>query len=122
MDEIKALIRNPKIGLSNITELHRKAKIQNKDITKKQIKDALAKNYSSQIHSRVPKINHYYPITSSQQNDVIQIDLMDISNVSSTNNNYKWLMVCQDVFTRKGYIQKIKNKTTSSVVSAFEKY
>ena len=104
--EIEELIRDPKTGLTNINELHRKAKIHNKNITKKQIRDVLSKNYSSQIHNRVPKVNNYYPITSSQQNDVIQIDLMNISNVSSTNNNYKWLMVCQDVFTRKGFYKK----------------
>ena len=33
--EIEELIRDPKIGLSNINEIHRKAKIHNKNITKK---------------------------------------------------------------------------------------
>ena len=38
----------------------------------------------------------------------MQIDLADFSNVSSINNNFNFLFVGVDVFTRKAYVIPIK--------------
>ena len=62
-------------------------------------------------------INHYqvdicnlFPITANKENDVIQIDLLDVSNISTKNKNYKYIFVCVDIYSRKGYTKPIKIK------------
>ena len=66
------------------------------------------KKYSSQLHKQTPHVKYYFPITG-HKND-IQIDLMDMSNVSTMNKNFKFALVAVDIFTRKGmqYQWKIK--------------
>ena len=119
---MEELFRNPKT-ISGVTELFRKSKLQNKDITLKQVKEFLRNKYTAQIHKPLPSRNiKYYPITASAENDLIQIDLMDVSNISTKNNNYKYLMVCVDVYSRKGYIIPLKNKNTKSITEAFIKF
>ena len=34
---------------------------------------------------------HFIPITANKENDLIQIDLMDVSNISTKNKNYKYI-------------------------------
>ena len=64
---------------------------------------------------------HFFPITANKENDVIQIDLMDVSNISTKNKNYKYIFVCVDVDSRKCYAIPMKNKNTSNVIEAFKK-
>ena len=65
---------------------------------------------------------HFFPITANKENDVIQIDLMDVSNISTKNKNYKYIIVCVDVYSRKGYTIPMKNKNTLNVIEAFRKF
>ena len=51
---------------------------------------------------------------------IMQLDLADLSDISTTNSNYKWLLCGVDVFTRKAYIIPMKNKTASNVSKAVE--
>ena len=65
---------------------------------------------------------HFFPITANKENDVIQIDLMDVSNISTKNKNYKYIFVCVDVYSRKGCTMPMKNKNTLNVIEAFKKF
>ena len=65
---------------------------------------------------------HYFPITANKENDVIQIDLMDVSNISTKNKNYKYIFVCVDVYSRKGYAIPMISKYTLNVTEAFKKF
>ena len=65
---------------------------------------------------------HFFPITANKENDVIQIDLMDVSNISTNNKNYKHLFVCVDVYGRKGYAIPMKNKNTLNVIEALKNF
>ena len=44
---------------------------------------------------------------------------MDFSDVSTTNNNYKYTLLCIDVFTRKAYAVPLKTKNMNEVINAF---
>ena len=50
----------------------------------------------------------------------MQLHLADLSDISATNSNYKWLLCVVDVFTRKAYIAPMKNKTASNVTEAMK--
>ena len=46
------------------------------------------------------------------------LDLANLSDISTTNSNYKWLLCGVDFFTTKAYIVPMKNKTASNVTEA----
>ena len=120
METIKQIYRDPSIGLSGINNICKKAKAIDKSITLKQVKEVLNEKYSAQLHKPINKIKNYYSITSSHENDIMQIDLMDMKDIA-TNKNYKWLFVVVDVFTRKAYVYPMKNKLTKSIIESFNK-
>ena len=121
MDRLQKIFRNPKTGLSGKKELYRRIKKEHPEITQKQFDNFIENQYTYQIQKPIRKLIHYTPIISNDINDIWQIDLMDIKNVSTMNRNYKWLFVCVDVFSRFGYVIPMKDKTTSNIITAFKK-
>ena len=47
-------------------------------------------------------------------------DLMDVRNISKYNQNYQYILVSQDVFSRFIFTAAIKNKTASEVIKGFK--
>ena len=56
-----------------------------------------------------PKKN-IFPITSYYRYQIIQLDIMDVSNVSGVNSKYKYLLIAVDIFTRVAFTVALKNK------------
>ena len=112
MQAIKQTWENPITGMSGVYNIYKKAKAIDKSVTLKLVKSFLDKQYTSQIHKHIRKPKFYFPITSSEENELVQIDLADMKNISRVNKNYKWLFVCVDVFTRKAYVFPMKFKNT----------
>ena len=50
--------------------------------------------------------------------DILQLDLVDMSNLATSNKNYKYLLVAIDVYSRLGFVVPMKNKTSTSVNAA----
>ena len=116
---MEELYKNPKTILG-LTEFYKKAKQQDKNITLKDVKEFLKNKYTSQIYKPLPNRHmNFFPITANKENDVIETDLMDVSNISTKNKNYKYIFVCVDVYSRKGYAIPIKNKNTLNIIEAF---
>jgi hypothetical protein len=53
-------------------------------------------------------------------NDQWEADLADLSYYSKENDEYKYLLVVIDVFTRFGWAQPLKNKKAATIVDAFK--
>ena len=82
---MEEIFKNPKT-ISGLTELYKRSKQQDKNITLKDVKEFLKNKYTSQIHKPLPSRHmHFFPITANKENDVIQIDSMDVSNISTKN-------------------------------------
>ena len=47
-------------------------------------------------------------------------DLMDVRNISKYNQNYQYILVVQDVFSRFIFTAPLKNKTASEIISGFK--
>ena len=47
---------------------------------------------------------------------------MDVSNISTKNKNYKYILACVVVYSRKGYTIPMKNKNTLNVIEAFKNF
>ena len=52
--------------------------------------------------------------------ELLQIDLLDISNLSGSNNNVKYLLICIDVHSRFTYVVPMKNKFADTINEAIE--
>lgn len=49
-----------------------------------------------------------------------QADLIDVGRLSKHNGGMKYLLTCIDVFSKKAWVRPLKDKTGSTLVSAFE--
>ena len=116
---IKETFYNRSTGFQSANKLYQKLKSHG--ITLQQIKTFLNKQETQQLHKHPFKIKHYFPIVAKYENEIFQIDLVDVSDISSTNDNYKWLLCAIDVFTRKAYAKAMKNETSLNVVNAMNK-
>jgi len=116
---IKDTSYDPSSGFQSANKLYQKLKSHG--ITLQQIKTFLNKQETQQLHKQPIKIKHYFPIVAKYENEIFQIDLVDVSDISSTNDNYKWLLCAIDVFTRKAYAIAMKNKTSINVVNTMNK-
>ena len=45
---------------------------------------------------------------------------MDISNLSNSNSGIHYLLLAVDIFTRKAFVDPLKNKTSCTVINAFD--
>ena len=53
--------------------------------------------------------------------DLYQIDLADMSNISSYNDGVGYLLTCIDVFSKRAWAVPVRTKTGREVANAFEK-
>jgi len=121
METIKKIYIDPSTGLLGREEIYRKAKEQDKSISRKLVKEFFDKQYTTQMHKPIHNPKSYFPITATHENDVLELDLVDLKKISTKNKNVKWLFVAIDIFTRKGYVFTMKNKFKKSIEIAFTK-
>ena len=85
----------------------------------KDIKNFLSSIESYTLHrefknlSRNPSFSHF-------KRYQIQIDLIDISQLSKWNDGFKYLLACIDTFTRKSWVRPLKDKSAVNVLEAFK--
>jgi hypothetical protein len=95
---------------------HIRNKLDNKDISRRYIANWLAKQESNQLHTRRKPITNIRPIISNRPGAILQMDLIDFSNKSS--NKFRYILNVIDVFSRKVWLNEIRNKTIKSVIPA----
>ena len=60
--------------------------------------------------TQTPHIKHYHPIKSNYKNQILQADLVDISDISIYNEGIKYLLIVIDVFSRFANAEPLKIK------------
>ena len=104
----------------------RRAKNTDKDLIKKTARllkherlDAQQRDLYS-LHNR--KIIKYkrLRIHVEKRNQQWSIDLADLNNVSGFNNQYRYLLVCVDVYSRYAFVKPLKTKSSKNVANKFE--
>ena len=68
------------------------------------------------VRRRLPRRKTIVPGANFQ----MQADLIDFSSLKQYNDNFKYILVVIDVFSKKGFISFLKTKTSSVVTRAFE--
>jgi hypothetical protein len=54
-------------------------------------------------------------------NDLFQADLVDMQNLSRSNDSYRYILTCIDVFSKRAFAVPLKDKRGSTLAVAFEK-
>jgi len=81
----------------------------------------LLRNDAYALHKSVRVRFHRRKTYSKGPGDLFQIDLVDLGNISSHNDGYRYLLTCLDVFSKRAWAVATKTKTGREVSQAFEK-
>ena len=117
---LKESFYSPEIGLISSEKLFKKLK--DKGVSRKEVQEFVNKQESYQLHKQPAKVHHYFPIVSNYLNEIIQVDLADFSDISSTNDGYKYLLIFIDVMSRYATVYPIKNKTSTTINELLNKF
>ena len=74
--------------------------------------------YTLLLVKKQPKIKNYFPVYAKHRFEIIQLDIVDMSNLAAANKNYKYLLVAIDVYSRLAFVVPMKNKTATTVNTA----
>ena len=111
---------NPKSGVS-FAGINRIYDFYNKTIPINKVKEFLSKDNSYTLHSKSFK-KQYNPSFIRYKSQQMQADLIDVGNLSNANNEIKFLLTINCVFTKKTWSFSIKSKKSEVVLKAFKSF
>ena len=103
------------------SKLYALAKKEGVKATMKDIETFLNKQNTQQIFSRKVRQKPGH-IVAFRPETRFQMDLIDMSNFSTKNKGYNWIMLLIDIFTRKLYAYLIPNKDEKSILTVLNKF
>ena len=119
---IEKYFTSPDTGFIDAAKLFEKIKEDGHKISLKQVKDWYNKQEVNQVYKQPNVVRKYNKITCPFNTvGCLQIDLMDISNMSRQNNGIHFILNCVDIYSRYVWSFPLKNKTATSTHDAIEK-
>ena len=115
---LEILFYSPNTQFTSIRSLFEQVK--KRGITYNEVKEFVQKQEATQLFKRQKRITHYFPIVAKHKYEIMQLDLIDMSDIASANENYKFLLACIDVFSRLAYVVPLKNKESRTVNDAID--
>ena len=104
-------------GLEKLMKL---AQISNPQIPRSKIKAFLGKDIGTQLTQTQQQKHTDGHIVATKPMEFWQFDIFDLSRYKNQNDDYRYLMACMDVFTRKAWVEPMKNKDSDNCAAAFE--
>ena len=105
---------SPKQQYTSIKNVYKLLK--HRGIKYDEVKDYIQKQESHQLFKKQKRIKNYFPIVAKHTNEIWQMDLIDMSDISTANENYKYIIACIDVFSRFVWAIPIKHKDTRTII------
>ena len=93
---------------------------KNKGITYDEVRNFIQNQESSQLFKKKKRIAHYFPITANFKFEILQIDLVDMSDIATANKNYKYLLVAIDVFSRYAFVYPLRSKSAEYITEVMQ--
>ena len=115
---LENLYYSPNTQYTSIKALH--DAVRNKNITYKEVKTFIQAQEPTQLFKKQKQIKHYFPITAKFKFKILQKDLGDMSDIATSNKNYKYLLVAIDVFSRYAFVIPLRSKSTEFVGEALK--
>ena len=101
-------------------KLYKIMKSEGQKVTLKEIKDFINNQTEKELYKKPTKTKGEGHIVAFQPNEFWQMDIFDMSQYYRKNKNYKYILCCIDVFTRKAFIYPMKNKNIESTTEALQ--
>ena len=108
-------------AFGGVDRIYKGVKDSGYNISKNRIKKILQSIPSYTLHKQPRKHFRRRPIMVSKPGLYLNCDLLEYSELSAANRNYRYLLVCQDMFSRYVYTKFLKNKKAQSVASGLKK-
>ena len=86
--------------------------VKQKGMKLKDVKEFIQKQESTQLFKR---IHSYFPNVAKYKFKLLRIDIVDMSDISTANQNYRYLLTCIAVFSRLSFVVPMKNKECKTV-------
>lgn len=103
-------------AFSSISNLKRKYP----NLKIREIEDTLASIPTYTLHREAKRVKHHNPFFIYKKRAQIQMDLIDVSNLSQWNNGVKFLLVAIDTFSKKAWVEELQNKKAVTTLKAIE--
>ena len=104
------------IAFSGISKIQ---KYYNNLLSTSDIENFLASSYAYTIH-REPKKPKFNPTFVYSLREQLQLDLCDIRKISKYNNNFSYIFVAIDIFSRRLFCKLLHKKTAEQTLNAFK--
>lgn len=118
-DILHKLYYDAETGFQGLDKLYRKAKQLDKKITKKLVKEWLERQATQQITTEQKKSKKIYStIISPSVKNNFQMDVMYLPN--PTTNRFPYLLTCIDVYSRKAFVNPMRNKNADTALTSFK--
>ena len=92
-------------------------KLKHPNVKKKQVQNYLKTDDAYTLHRPVRRPKKFRRVYTKGIAYLYQIDLIDMSHLSSENKSWKWIVNVIDTFSKKMWCFKTKNKTAKTIVS-----
>ena len=92
---------------------------KNLDISRNDVREWLCSQETYTLHKPVRKNYLRTRVFVAVIDDQFEADLVDFQSLSAQNDNYRFLLVCIDCFSKYAWVRPIKNKTGPVVTRAF---
>lgn len=117
-DLLKEIYSNPESAGLGIYKFYRKICGDYVGVQYKDVKKFLESQQYYQLTKPILKPTINKPIISSRPNERWAIDLIDMNRYIKSNRKYRYILTCIDYFTKFGFAEPLKNKTSNDVVRA----
>ena len=107
-------------SLSGLGNFYRALKERKIKISRNELKEWLKTQDTYTRHIQAKKRFKRNRVIVYGLDDLWQIDLADLQNISKFNDGTKYLVTCIDVFSKYAWVVPIKNKNAKTVLSAFQ--
>lgn len=109
-------------SFSGIKSLHKVAKKSDNRITEDETRKWLQKELTYSLHYPIRKHFKRNKIIASAPFELVQMDLCDMTEYASSNNNYRYILTAVDVFSKIGFAETLKNKEAQTVCDAVKSF
>ncbi|MEM8728250.1 MAG: DDE-type integrase/transposase/recombinase, partial [Chlamydiota bacterium] len=99
-------------GITNLKRLYPKTPL-------KRIKSKLTALDTYTRHKEAKPVKHYNPYVVRVALQLLQLDLLDVRQLSEDNDGIKYILMIIDTFSRRAWAIPLPNKQTATVSTAF---
>ena len=113
---------DPKLGFTSAEKLYKRLKSDGYNIPLVTVKNWIKKQSVYQQYKYVKPIKRFFPTVSPHDKpfELLQVDLLDISNLSGSNNNIKYLLICIGAHARFAFVTPKTNKNADTINISIE--